>query len=239
MSIYALSDLHLSLSHPEKSMCVFGSGWDDYIGRIRENWLATVKEDDTVLVAGDISWATKITDAVEDFGFISDLPGTKLLCRGNHDYWWTTISKMEGFMEEHGFGNIRFVRTNVIEAEGVLISGTRGWMLPSDREFTEEDRKIYDRELARLRLCFAEMDKADPGRTRQRIIMLHYPPVTTVQRDTDFVKIISEGGAGICVYGHLHGRAHRMIPADMEADGCRYYCISGDYLGFKPILLTS
>ena len=239
MAVFALSDLHLSLSNPEKSMDVFGSKWDGYIDRIRNGWMSTVTAEDTVLISGDISWATKITEAEEDFEFLSSLPGRKLLSRGNHDYWWTTISKMDAFFAGRSYNGIEIVRTNVIEAEGALISGTRGWMLPGDSEFGQQDKKIYDRELARLRLCFAEMDKYDPGRSRTRIIMLHYPPITKFDHPTDLTEIIREGGADICVYGHLHGLAHRKVFEQIEFEGCRYYCTSGDYLGFVPLKLLS
>ncbi|MBR3141897.1 MAG: metallophosphoesterase, partial [Clostridiales bacterium] len=129
MSIYALADLHLCLSCPEKSMAYVWSAWDNYVSRIKENWEAVVTDEDTVLIPGDISWATYVDHAEEDFRFISELPGRKLLSRGNHDYWWTTMKKMEEFFEQKGFNNLEFIRTNVAEAEGCLISGTRGWMI--------------------------------------------------------------------------------------------------------------
>ena len=127
MAIYALADLHLSLSIPDKSMEVFGSSWGDYISRVRENWENKVTEDDTVLIPGDISWATYVTEMEDDFRFISELPGRKLLSRGNHDYWWTTMKKMEEFLKEKNITKLEFVRTNVIPVEDALITGTRGW----------------------------------------------------------------------------------------------------------------
>ena len=141
MAIYGLSDLHLSLSNPEKSMDVFGSGWDGYISRIETGWRSAVTPEDTVLVAGDISWATYIDKAEEDFEFLSSLPGRKLICRGNHDYWWTTMKKLDEFFSSHDYPGIEIVRTNVLEAEGCLISGTRGWMLEGALK-NADDRKI-------------------------------------------------------------------------------------------------
>ena len=146
---------------------------------------------------------------------------------------------MDSFFASHDYNGIEIVRTNVIESEGVLISGTRGWTLPDDTEFKEQDRKIYERELARLRLCFDEMDRKDPSRSMPRVIMLHYPPLTKKSGATEFTDIIRDGGASICVYGHLHGFAHRNIYEDIEFEGCRYYCTSGDYLGFVPLKLLS
>ena len=238
MAIFALSDVHLSLSIPDKSMSVFGPSWENYIERIKEGWTSVVGEDDTVLVSGDISWATKIEEADEDFAFLASLPGRKLLSRGNHDYWWTTISKMDKYFAGKDYGRLEIVRTNVIEADGCLISGTRGWMLPGDNEFEQQDRKIYDRELARLKLCFSEMDKADPQRTKKRIIMLHYPPITRFDHPTDFTRVINEGGADICVYGHLHGRAHDKVYKEEVFENCRYVCTASDYLRFKPVRIV-
>ena len=160
MAIYALADLHLSLSIPDKSMEVFGSSWGDYILRVRENWENMVTASDTVLIPGDISWATYIDQAEEDFRFLSELPGRKLLCRGNHDYWWTTIKKMEEFFAEKGFTSIELVRTNVVEADGCLISGTRGWMIESrDAISGSDNKKIYDRERLRIQMCIDKLNE--------------------------------------------------------------------------------
>ena len=141
MAIYALADLHLSLSNPEKSMELFGKQWAGYIDRIVEGWNRTVKPEDTVLIPGDISWATYIEKAEEDFSFISSLPGRKLLSRGNHDYWWTTMKKLDEFFESHSFPGMELVRTNVIEAEDCLITGTRGWMTDSAKSEDPDKKK--------------------------------------------------------------------------------------------------
>lgn len=236
MSIYALADLHLSLSNPEKSMELFGHQWAGYLDRITEEWNRTVKPEDTVLVPGDISWATYIEKAEEDFAFIASLPGRKLLSRGNHDYWWTTMKKLDEFFESHSFPGLELVRTNVIESEGCLITGTRGWMTEASKSEDPDKKKIYDRELLRLGLCVDELKKADPGHEKTHILMLHYPPVTSQQDKTEFSEVISEAGIDICVYGHLHGHAHRFVREGI-VDGCRYFCVSADYLGFKPVLI--
>ena len=236
MSIYALADLHLSLSNPEKSMELFGHQWAGYIDRIVEGWTATVKPEDTVLIPGDISWATYIDKADEDFSFIASLPGRKLLSRGNHDYWWTTMKKLDEYFEAHSFPGMELVRTNVVEAEDCLISGTRGWMTEAGKSEDPEKKKIYDREILRLKLCAEELKKADSGHSKTHILMIHYPPVTSQQEHTGFSEIIAEAGIDICVYGHLHGRSHKFI-REGEIDGCRYICASSDYLGFKPVLV--
>ena len=235
MSIYALADLHLALSNPEKSMDVFGSRWEGYIDRIRDNWTKTVTGADTVLIPGDISWATYIDKASEDFRFISELPGRKLLSRGNHDFWWTTMRKMEEFFESSGFTNLQFVRTNVVEAEGCLISGTRGWMIESKDSLDGSDnRKIYEREKLRIQMCVDKLNEADPDHTQTRILMIHYPPVTANQEFTEFAQLIADGGVDICVYGHLHGKAHKKA---FEGDfgGTKFICSSADYVEFCPV----
>ena len=237
MAIFALADLHLCLSCPDKSMEICWSSWENYVSRIKENWEETVTSEDTVLIPGDISWATYIDKAEEDFRFISDLPGRKLLCRGNHDYWWTTIKKMEDFFDEKGF-DLEFVRTNVIEAEDCLISGTRGWMIESrDSIEGSENKKIYERERLRIGMCIDKLNEADPDHAKKHILMIHYPPITAKREFTEFAEMISEGQVDICVYGHLHGRSHSKA---FEGDfgGTEFICVSSDYVGFKPVKIV-
>lgn len=238
MAIYALADLHLSLSNPEKSMDVFGKSWDNYIPRIEENWKKTITDEDTVLVAGDISWVTYLQDAVEDFKFLNNLPGKKILCRGNHDYWWTSFSKMEKFLVDNELDNIKFSRTNVIEADGCLISGTRGWMLTGENENKAESRKIFDREVVRLNICVDELKKADPDHEKTHILMVHYPPVTNNIMNNEFSRIIESGQVDICIYGHLHGLAHRYLFESENKGGVKYLCTASDYLGFMPVKIV-
>lgn len=238
MAIYALADLHLCLSNPDKSMAVCWSTWADYVERIKENWEKTVTDSDTVLVSGDISWATYIDKAEEDFRYISELPGRKLLSRGNHDYWWTTMKKMEEFFAEKGFTDLEFVRTNVTEADGCLITGTRGWMIETKESLEGSDnRKIYEREKLRIGMCISELEKADPKHEKKHIMMIHYPPVMAKQDFTEFADLLAEGGVDICVYGHLHGKAHKKV---FEGDfkGMELICASADYTEFKPVKIV-
>jgi len=235
VAIYALADLHLALSNPEKSMDVFGSRWEGYIDRVRDNWINTVTDADTVLIPGDISWATYIDKAEEDFRFISELPGNKLLSRGNHDFWWTTMKKMEEYFETRGFTNLQFIRTNVVEADGCLVSGTRGWMIESrDSIEGSDNRKIYERERLRIQMCVDKLNEVDPDHSRKHILMIHYPPITAKQEFTDFAQLIADGGVDICVYGHLHGKAHKKA---FEGDfgGTKFICSSADYVEFCPV----
>ena len=235
MAIYALADLHLSLSCPDKSMEVFGSSWGEYILKVKENWEQTVTGSDTVLIPGDISWATYINKAEEDFKFISDLPGRKLLSRGNHDYWWTTMKKMEEFFAEKGFTNMEFVRTNAVEVEDCLITGTRGWMIETKESIEGSDnRKIYEREKLRIKMCIDVLNEADPDHSKKHILMIHYPPITAKQDFTEFAEMMAQGGIDICVYGHLHGSAHKKA-FEGDFEGMRLICASADYADFKPV----
>ena len=235
MAVFALADLHLALSNPDKSMDVFGHYWSGYINRVKENWESMVSDSDTVLIPGDISWATYIEKAEEDFRFLSELPGRKLMIRGNHDYWWTTMKKMEEFFASKGFTGIEFVRTNVLEAEGCLISGTRGWMIESkDSIEGSDDRKIYEREKLRITMCTDKLNEADPDHAKKHLLMLHYPPITANREFTEFAKMIAEGNIDICIYGHLHGKSNKKA---FEGDfgGTEFICVSSDYVGFKPV----
>ena len=148
------------------------------------------------------------------------------------------MKKLDEYFEAHSFPGMELVRTNVVEAEDCLISGTRGWMTEAGKSEDPEKKKIYDREILRVRLCIEELKKADPDHEKTHILMIHYPPLTTQQEHTGFSELIKEAGIDICVYGHLHGRSHKFI-REGEIDGCRYICASSDYLGFKPVLVRA
>ena len=235
MAIYALADLHLCLSCPDKSMAVFWPAWENYVSRIKDNWENMVTAEDTVLIPGDISWATYIDEAEKDFRYISDLPGRKLLCRGNHDYWWTTMKKMDEFFESKGFSNLELIRTNAIEVEDCIITGTRGWMIET-RDSIEgtDNRKIYERERLRIQMCVDKLNEEDPDHAKKHIMMIHYPPLTSNQDFTEFAHLMAEGGIDICVYGHLHGKAHKKA-FEGDFEGTKFICVSADYVGFKPV----
>ena len=236
MAIFAIADLHLALSNPEKSMEVFGKSWDGYITRLEESFGELVGRDDTVLMPGDISWATYMKQAEEDFRFIDSLPGKKIIGRGNHDYWWTTVKKMEEILASMGVTTISLSNHTTFEADDSLITGTRGWKLPSDDNFSDEDKKIYEREKIRIGLCAKALETADPEHTKRRILMLHYPPLTSRAPDTELSKIISSSGIDLCIYGHLHGKAHKKVFEGIK-DGTEYKCVAADFLNFTPVKL--
>ncbi len=237
MAIFTMSDLHLSLD-TDKSMEVFGSGWDNYINRIYENWHSLVDEEDTVLIGGDISWEMHLADCRKDFEFINNLPGRKLLFKGNHDFWWESMSKMEAFLADNGFTTLSFVNNNAVICEDCLITGSRGWTLPGDGGFGPDDERIYKRELARLELSMKHGDTLckDSGYTpRKRVCILHYPPFTKERvLDKALSELMHSYGITHCFYGHLHSLSARSAPEGVY-DGISYRLVSADYLEFVPV----
>lgn len=221
MSIFALSDLHLPLGI-DKPMEVFGAAWENYVPRIKKNWEEIVREEDTVLICGDFSWATYLEQSLKDFEFLHALPGRKILSKGNHDYWWSTAAKLEKFKDEHGFEDITFLHNNSVCVQEHSVCAARGWKSPFDRDFTAEDEKIYERELIRLRLSL------EAGAGKKIIAMLHYPP------GVGFNELLDEFGVEICIYGHLHGKA---AWADRPQNG-RDMLVSADFLEFVPVRLV-
>ncbi len=230
MALYAISDLHLSLG-TNKPMDIFSSQWEGHAEKLKRNWLETIKEEDTVIIPGDVSWATYLEDALEDFQFLNMLPGRKIISKGNHDYWWTTIAKMNRFLEENRFLNLFFLHNNYFEYEDWIICGTRGWSY-CDKGAGEEDEKIFNREQKRLEFSLEQGEKAG----RDRIItVLHYPPFSYNNNDSGFIKIMKDYNVSICVYGHLHGDFS--LARQGIINGIEFKFVSSDYLDFKPCRL--
>lgn len=228
MAIYALADLHLSFS-TDKPMDVFGEAWGNYTEKICGNWQSTVGPDDLVIIPGDISWATYIEDAYEDFKFINSLNGKKAILKGNHDYWWNTLSKMNKFLAENRFDTISILNNTAMEFEDAAICGTRGWWVKED--MSEEDLKIFDREKIRLVLSLEEAVKLKKDRI---IVGLHYPPLDKAGEHREFLEILKEYKVDTCVYGHLHSHSHKTaVVGDVE--GVDMKLVSADYVNFMPI----
>jgi predicted phosphohydrolase len=219
MSVFAIGDLHLPLGI-DKPMNIFGGRWDNYVEKIENNWKKAINNDDLVLLCGDISWATYLEQSLNDFEFLNRLPGIKLIIKGNHDYWWTTQSKLNKFLINNSFFNFYFLQNNAFLYSDVAICGTRGWKSPFDKDFSADDQKIYERELIRLRLSLEEGKK----KSDQLIVMMHYPP------DYGFYKIFDEYKIKHCVFGHLHGEAAWKNAVTNERD----ILVSSDYLKFEP-----
>ena len=227
MALYAISDLHLSLSG-DKPMDVFSEEWKNHDVRIRENWLKKVKEEDTVLLAGDLSWSMKLQGGKEELDFVAGLPGRKIIIKGNHDYWWGSITKLNSM-----YDNMDFIQNNFFSYEDYAICGTRGWVIPGSSLFKEEDEKIFRREVLRLKMS---LDAAKKRGFQKFIVMIHYPPVNETFKDSEFTDIFEEYGVETVIYGHLHGKSLQRVMTG-ERNGVEYILTSCDYIGFDPVLI--
>ena len=223
MAIFAIGDLHLSLG-TDKPMDVF-PGWEGYLPKLERSWRALVAPEDTVVLAGDTSWAMNLPDTRADFSFLQGLPGQKWLLKGNHDYWWTTARKMQNFLQENGFDSLHILHNNACVVQGTALCGTRGWPLD---DVAAQGEKLMAREAGRLRMSLQAGRAAE-----QRIAFLHYPPVYPGASAQEIVDVLQECGVTECYYGHLHGRSIRFA-VQGEMEGIRYKLISADSLGFCP-----
>ena len=231
MSIFAISDLHLSLS-ADKPMNIFGSKWDNYEEKMKENWNNVVSDDDLVLIPGDISWAMYLQDTAKDFEYIDNLNGKKLLLRGNHDYWWTTLNKMEKYVEENEFKTINFLKNNAFIWEDVAICGTRGWTIANSGS-SDENKKIYERERQRIILSLEDARSYNP---KSIIAAFHYPPFENLEISAGFLDILENYNVDECIFGHLHAASHINAPQGVQ-NGIKMRLVSCDYLNFTPILI--
>ena len=227
MSIFAISDLHLSLADKQKSMEVF-DGWKDYVEKLRKNWLKGISKDDTIVIAGDISWAMTLEEIKKDFEFINNLPGKKILLKGNHDYWWSTSKKINDFLKLSNFDSISILYNSFFEVENVGICGSRGWPF---RVESEQDKKIFKRELGRISrsIDMALEKKLEP------IVFLHYPPMYANEISEDIINILIEKKVKKCYYGHIHGVGVEKRFLKSKYKGINFELISCDYIDFCPI----
>ena len=226
MSLFAIGDMHLS-STCEKPMDVF-KGWDNYTDRLQSNWNRLVGEEDTVVIAGDTSWAMTLAEAFGDFSLIESLRGKKLILKGNHDYWWNTIGKMNAFLEQCGFKTIFFIHNNSYLVGDIAVCGTRGWFCENE----QTDEKVLAREAGRLRASIAAAKKTGG----QAVVFLHYPPIGESFICEEICNVLESEGIKRCFFGHLHG----FVPlknASFDYNGVHYELISADHLGFCPRLI--
>ena len=232
MKIFTISDLHLPLGI-DKPMDVFGEKWNNYVERIRENWQAKIGKDDVVVLGGDFSWATYLEQAKKDFDYLEGLNGKKILLKGNHDYWWTTAQKLKNYVSDNGYSSIIFLHNNHYKIGNIGICGTRGWVC--DNLTGSDDRKIYDREVLRLKMS---LDSAVNNGCKRLIAFTHYPPFKMNGFDTEFTKTVEEYGAEKCIYGHLHGHIQSKS-FNGTHNGVEYMLVSADYIGFSPVLIET
>ena len=224
MSIFAIGDLHLP-GGDKKPMDVFGAHWERHFERICADWQSRVKPEDIVLIPGDISWAMQLGDALNDLREIAKLPGTILLLRGNHDYWWSSLSKMQ---QRYG-AHFEFLQNDCIMVEDIAVCGTRGWLLPSAESFSDADRKIYNREGIRLELSLQQAHKIQ---AQQIITAFHYPPLFARTEHTCFTNLMLQYGVQHCVYGHIHGENHIPVFEGLR-EGINYKLVSCDTQAFQ------
>ena len=228
MNVYAISDLHLSTTS-DKPMDIFGTGWEGHFEKIKSDWLAKVKKDDIVLIAGDISWAMKLSDAISDLQTLADLPGKKVFIRGNHDFWWNGITKLRDSAPNDSFV---FLQTDAVKIGKYVIVGSRGWTCPGSSDYTEQDQKLYLREAERFRLAFLDADKlAEEGDVK--IALIHYPPFNVKKEDTLFTQLFEENKVDKVVFGHIHGSFY--FPLKTEKSGIEYILTSCDKVNFNLI----
>lgn len=250
MSIWAIADLHLAFGAPEKTMEVFGSDWKDYANRIESHWNEVIKPDDLVLIPGDISWASKLEDALVDLKWIDKLPGTKVILKGNHDYWWPSNKKLQ----ENLPPSIHFIHNTTFNWKGVTIGGTRLWETeefyfdpyiifqenPLEKSKTDAERleekelgkKIFKKELERLRTSLSQLDPD----AHYRIAMTHYPPISADLQDSLAAQILEEFKINTCVFGHLHN-LKKHVALFGEKNQILYAFVAADYLNFEPLLI--
>lgn len=247
MAIFAIADLHLSFGTPNKKMDVFGPTWENHHEKIASCWKKLIKEDDLILIAGDISWATHTKDAIPDLNWIENLPGTKVIIRGNHDYWWSSIKKLKEVLPP----SIHAIHNNTFLWNEIAISGARLWDTPEysfspfiefidnplekksekkPEEIAKENEKIFLRELNRLKISLQEI----PQTAKKRIVMTHYPPLSASLENSRVTNILESHKIDLCVFGHLHNVRKGSLPFGTK-NGIQYHLTSCDYLGFKPI----
>ncbi len=229
--VFAIADLHFD-SIGDKPMDIFGENWEDHENKIISNWSGLVGENDLVLLPGDISWALRPEEAFEDLKKIENLPGKKIMIKGNHDYWWDSLKKLKDFE----FKTIEYLQNNSYIYDEIAIAGTRGW---GDIEVTREiekdnnikhDEKIFNRELHRLRLSLETLKNKS---YKKLIVILHYPPFNVSLEPNEFGEVLKEFDVDICLYGHLHGDGHKFIKEGL-IDGIEYHCVASDFINFSP-----
>ena len=231
MSIYKIVDLNLSFN-TNKPMNIFGENWQNHEEKIKQDWKSKVKPEDIVILPGDFSWAMYLEETEKDFEFVNKLPGRKILLKGNHDYWWTTVTSMRRFIKEKNFEDIDFLYNNSYEFENKIIVGTRGWTISEE----QEDIRLTKREVDRLELSIKD-GILKYGEDKEIIVFLHYPPVTKKYMNTDYMKLMKRYNIKRCFYGHLHSTSIQDA-VEGNIDEIELKLISSDGLNFKLLKIS-
>ena len=224
MSLYAIGDLHLCLGAP-KPMDIFGGAWVGYMEKLKQG-ISTIQDTDTTVLLGDLSWALDLEEATQDFAWINEIPGRKIILKGNHDYWWSTTAKFNKFCEQNSFTNMFILNNNHFEYDGYAICGTRGWFFEEERSGSH-DEKVFKRELIRLEASLQSAGELP------KIVFLHYPPKYKGYECTEIISLLKKYDVRQCFYGHLHGASHGLA-LEGQWDVIEYKLLSADKLGFIP-----
>lgn len=230
MKIFAISDLHMSNAN-SKPMDIFGAKWVDYMDKIKADWISKVGDEDVVLIGGDISWAMDLPEALVDIFSLENLPGKKVIVRGNHDYWWKSISKVRAGLPKDFYA----LQNDGLKFGNVIVCGSRAWCVEGSPDFKEQDRKIYLREVERLRLALKSAEKIKQDGD-EIYCLIHYPPFNVRREESFFTQLFESYGVKKVIYGHLHGKDSR---ADLKVvkNGVEYYLTSCDLVDNKLVLI--
>ena len=224
MALYAIGDLHLCLGAP-MPMDIFGGNWTGYMEKLKDG-MSVITEKDTTVLLGDLSWALSLEESAADFAWINEIPGRKILLKGNHDYWWSTAAKFRKFCEANGFTDMEILNNNCFEYDDWAICGTRGWFFEEERSGAH-DEKVFRRELCRLEASLKAAGE------KQKLVFLHYPPKYKGYECREILELLEKYEVRRCFYGHLHGGSHRLALEGLW-DGVEYRLVAADYLNFKP-----
>ena len=239
MSVFVMADLHLSTADASKSMEVFGSRWRDYHNKIKNNWNKLVSDEDTVVIPGDISWALSFQDALTDLKFLDSLSGRKIIMKGNHDFWWTSVTKMKNFFEANEIKTIEILNNNALEVEKYIITGSRGWFIdPSSqtKSVNADFDKVNNREVIRLKIGLDEAKKLQEASPEKEIVaFFHFPPVWSEFKNSKIIDMLDEYGVRRCYFGHIHG--NYSVPSSFMTNDIEMRLISADYLNFIPLFV--
>ena len=224
MALYAIGDLHLCLGAP-KPMDIFGGAWVGYMDKLKEG-IRVIGPEDTTVLCGDLSWSLDLANSKADFAWINEIPGRKIILKGNHDYWWSTVAKFNKFCAEHGFENMHILNNNWFEYEDWAICGTRGWFFEEERS-GQHDEKVFKRELIRLETSLKAAGD------RNKMVFLHYPPRYKGYECREILELLEKYEVRRCFYGHLHGGSHNLAMEGLW-NGTEFRLVAADYLKFKP-----
>ena len=224
MALYAIGDLHLCLGAP-KPMDIFGGAWVGYMDKLKEG-MSVITEEDTTVLLGDLSWALDLPNSKADFAWINEIPGRKIILKGNHDYWWSTAAKFYKFCQEHGFENLNILNNNHYKYGDFAICGTRGWFFEEERS-GQHDEKVFKRELIRLEASLKEAGE------KEKLVFLHYPPRYKGYECPEILALLEKYNVRRCFYGHLHGGSHKLA-MEGQWDGVDFRLVAADYIGFRP-----